>query len=362
MHLKSLSVVNFKNIREANVEFSPRLNALIGNNGAGKTNMLDALYALSFSKSFFSTSDLMNVTHNENWFMLQGKYQHEEQEETIVYGFQNGQKKQLKRNGKLYKRLADHIGLFPLVMVSPSDASLVLGGSEERRKFLDGVISQYNPAYLESLIRYNRILIQRNNLLKQMAPGRQSDGEMLEVYNTELIRYGEEIYRLRNEFVKNLIPVFQQYYSKIAGCQEVVGLDYLSGLSATPFEILLRNSVAADRALQYTTEGIHKDDLILTIGGYPLKKTGSQGQQKTYLVSLKLAQFEFIRNLSGIKPILLLDDIFDKLDGWQALQARLVLFHRLAREVATRWGLEYPAALEAWIAACIEGLRQEITV
>jgi len=176
MHLKSLSVVNFKNIREANVEFSPRLNALIGNNGAGKTNMLDALYALSFSKSFFSTSDLMNVTHNENWFMLQGKYQHEEQEETIVYGFQNGQKKQLKRNGKLYKRLADHIGLFPLVMVSPSDASLVLGGSEERRKFLDGVISQYNPAYLESLIRYNRILIQRNNLLKQMAPGRQSDG------------------------------------------------------------------------------------------------------------------------------------------------------------------------------------------
>ena len=158
MHLKSLTVVNFKNIRETAVEFSPRLNTFIGNNGAGKTNILDALYALSFSKSFFNTSDLMNVTHNESWFMLQGKYHRDEQEETVVYGYQSGQKKQLKRNGKLYKRFADHIGLFPLVMVSPSDSNLVLGGSEERRKFMDGVISQYNSAYLEGLIRYNRIL------------------------------------------------------------------------------------------------------------------------------------------------------------------------------------------------------------
>ncbi len=314
MHLKSLSVVNFKNIREAAVEFSPRLNALIGNNGAGKTNILDALYALSFSKSCFNTSDLMNVTHEENWFMLQGKYQCDDKEETIVYGYQNGQKKQLKRNGKLYKRLADHIGLFPLVMVSPSDSNLVVGGSDERRKFMDGVISQYNSAYLEGLIRYNRVLLQRNNLLRQVAPGRKPDGEMLDFYNGELIRYGEEIHRLRNEFIRNLIPVFQQYYTFIAGGHEIVGLEYLSGLSTKPFDALLRDSIAADLSLQYTTEGIHKDDLTLTIGGYPLKKTGSQGQQKTYLVALKLAQFEFIRKLSGINPILLLDDIFDKLD------------------------------------------------
>lgn len=314
MHLKSLTVVNFKNIREAAVEFSPRLNTFIGNNGAGKTNVLDALYALSFSKSFFNTSDLMNVTHDENWFMLQGKYHRDEQEETVVYGYQNGQKKQLKRNGKLYKRLADHIGLFPLVMVSPSDSNLVLGGSEERRKFMDGVISQYNSAYLEGLIRYNRILIQRNNLLKQVGPGGRPDEEMMEVYNGELVRYGEEIHRHRSGFVKNLIPVFQQYYTFIAGGHEEVGLEYLSGLSSKPFEELLRESVSADNALQFTTEGVHKDDLTLTIEGYPLKKTGSQGQQKTYLVALKLAQYEFIRKLSGIKPILLLDDIFDKLD------------------------------------------------
>ncbi len=313
MHLTSLSVVNFKNIREAVIDFSPRLNTFIGNNGAGKTNILDALYCLSFTKSFFNTSDQLNVTHNENWFMLQGKYTGEPGDDLVVYGYQNGQKKQLKRNGKLYKRMSDHIGHFPLVMVSPSDANLILGGSDERRKFIDGVISQYHAAYLDDLLRYNRVLLQRNNLLKQTA-GNRLDADILDVYDGELDHCGTNIHHHRKEFVKNLKPVFQEFYSRISGGNEEVGLHYQSDLNRQPLETLLKESLSDDRAAQFTTRGIHKDDLRLTLGGYPLKKTGSQGQQKTYLISLKLAQFEFILHQSGVKPILLLDDIFDKLD------------------------------------------------
>jgi DNA replication and repair protein RecF len=313
MFLRSLSVVNFKNIREANVEFSPRLNTFIGDNGAGKTNLLDALYSLSFSKSYFNASDQLNLMHNESFFMLQGKYERKDNEETIMYGYQNGQKKQIKRNGKLYSRMSEHIGLFPLVMVSPADASLILGGSDERRKFMDGVISQYNAAYLEDLLRYNRILLQRNNLLKQYTYD-DSFRDMLDIYDTELVEAGKRIHRQRINFIEKLIPVFQKYYSTISGGGEEVGLHYVSDLDEGPFEMLLSQTVANDKAAQYTTSGIHKDDLVLKLGGYHIKKLGSQGQQKSYLISLKLAQFEFICTISGIKPILLLDDIFDKLD------------------------------------------------
>jgi DNA replication and repair protein RecF len=313
MFLRSLSVVNFKNIREAKVEFSPRLNTFIGDNGAGKTNLLDALYSLSFSKSYFNASDQLNLMHNETFFMLQGKYERKGDEETVTYGYQNGQKKQIKRNGKLYNRMSEHIGLLPLVMVSPADASLILGGSDERRKFMDGVISQYNAAYLEDLLRYNRILLQRNNLLKQYA----FDGgfrDMLEIYDGELVEAGQRIHIQRTNFIERLIPVFQKYYDSISGGIEEVGLHYVSDLDDKPFELLLSQSVANDKAAQYTTSGIHKDDLVLNLGGYPLKKQGSQGQQKSFLIALKLAQFEFICTVSGINPILLLDDIFDKLD------------------------------------------------
>jgi len=314
MFLRTLTVVNFKNIREVVVEFSPRLNTFIGDNGAGKTNLLDALYALSFSKSFFNSTDQLNVTHKEDFFMLQGKYSRDGEDESIVIGFQNGQKKQVKRNGKQYKKMSDHIGLLPLVMVSPSDSVLILGGSDERRKFVDGVISQYNSSYLDDLLRYNRVLSQRNNLLKQSNVHDRFDEEMITIYDHELVACGNRIYLHRQDFIKNLIPVFQNYYSFISGGSEAVGLNYLSDLNHEPMDTLLEHSLKNDRIVQYTTTGIHKDDLQLNLEGFPLKKLGSQGQQKSYLISLKLAQFEFIRQLSGLKPILLLDDIFDKLD------------------------------------------------
>ncbi len=314
MYLRTLSVVNFKNIREAVIDFSPKLNAFIGDNGAGKTNLLDALYSLSFSKSFFNSADQMNVMHHEDYFMLQGKYLCSDLDETIVYGYQNGQKKQLKRNGKLYRKMSDHIGLLPLVMVSPSDSLLIMGGSEERRKFADGVISQFNPGYLDDLLRYNRVLLQRNYLLRQSALNDHFDAEMVSLYDEELSGCGNRIFHHRREFVRDLIPVFQHYYSFISGENEQVGLNYQSGLNECSFDRLLKDSLKNDKLLQYTTAGIHKDDLQFTLDGFPLKKLGSQGQQKTYLVALKLAQFEFIRNVSGQKPILLLDDIFDKLD------------------------------------------------
>lgn len=314
MYLRTLSVVNFKNIREALIDCSPRLNTFIGDNGAGKTNLLDALYSLSFSKSYFTSVDQLNILHEEDYFILQGKYSRNGEEDTVVYGFRNGQKKQLKRNGKLYKRMTEHIGYLPLVMISPSDAQLITGGSEERRKFMDGVISQFSMEYLNDLLRYNRVLLQRNNLLRQSFTTGFVDEEMIPVYDEELVACGERLYKARREFVENLIPVFQRYYSFISGDDERVGLSYLSDLNEAVFADLLSSSRKKDLAVQFTTAGIHKDDLQLMLEGYPLKKLGSQGQQKSYLVALKMAQFEFISSMSGLKPILLMDDIFDKLD------------------------------------------------
>lgn len=314
MHLKNLTVANFKNISETVISFSPRLNCFIGDNGAGKTNILDALYYLSFTKSFFNIVDQLNVNHNENWFLLKGLYERSEAEEHIICSFQEGQKKQVKRNNKAYRRLADHIGLLPLVMVSPNDSVLILGGSDERRKFIDSVISQFDTAYLEDLIRYNRTLLQRNNMLKQSAQGIHIDMDMLDVYDEQLVESGCRIFDRRKSFINDLNPVFQKYYTSISQGAESVGLIYQSDLIERQFEISLKDSFSRDKIAQFTTVGIHKDDLNLTLVGYPIKKLGSQGQQKTYLVALKLAQFEFIRQVAGIKPILLLDDIFDKLD------------------------------------------------
>ncbi|MBN1821177.1 MAG: DNA replication/repair protein RecF [Prolixibacteraceae bacterium] len=314
MHIQDLSVVNYKNLTEANLRFSAKLNCFIGDNGAGKTNLLDSVYYLSFCKSFFSPADLLNIKHEENFFMLKGKYMRLESEESIHCSLQKGNKKQFKRNSKTYTKLADHIGLIPLVMISPSDSALIRGGSDERRKFTDGVISQFNHEYLNNLLSYNRALVQRNILLKQFASGKSFDPEILDVWDLQLIDYGKRIHEERKKFIEKLIPVFQRYYSLISMGNEQVGLVHQSDYYEGDFETVFKNAVSRDRMLQYTSIGIHKEDLLLNIGDYPIRKLGSQGQIKTYLVALKLAQFEFLKEISGIKPILLLDDIFDKLD------------------------------------------------
>ena len=315
MFIRNLNVVNYKNLIQADLLFSSKLNCFIGNNGVGKTNLLDCLYYLSFCKSCFNLPDSQNVRHNEDFFVIQGKYDYSGEPEDIYCGFKSNHKKIFRRNKKEYERLSDHIGLVPLVMISPADSILIQGGSEERRRFMDSVISQYDRQYLDWLIKYNRALLQRNNLLKFFAANHQFDADSLEVWNEQLIFTGEKIFNKRVEFLESLLPVFQKYYDFICQGNEKVRLEYQSQLKDQDFRKLLADSVSKDTVLQYTTVGIHKDDLELKIDDNPIKKLGSQGQNKTYLISLKFAQFDFIRSVNKAKPILLLDDIFDKLDS-----------------------------------------------
>lgn len=314
MFIRNLAVVNYKNLIQADLQFSSKLNCFIGNNGVGKTNLLDCLYYLSFCKSYFNLPDSQNIRHSEDFFVLQGKYDCGGEPEDIYSGFKSGHKKVFRRNRKEYERLSDHIGLLPLVMISPADSTLIQGGSEERRRFMDSVISQYDRQYLDWILKYNRALLQRNNLLKFFST-HPFDSDSLEVWNEQLILTGEKIFKKRIEFLDALLPVFQKYYDFICNGHEKVQLDYQSQLNHSEFRKLLQDSVAKDRALQYTTAGIHKDDLELKIDHFPIKKLGSQGQNKTYLISLKFAQFDFIQSVNRVKPILLLDDIFDKLDS-----------------------------------------------
>ena len=315
MFIRNLTVVNYKNLIQADLQFSSKLNCFIGNNGVGKTNLLDCLFYLSFCKSYFNLPDSQNIRHHEDFFVLQGKYDCGGDPEDLYCGFKTGNKKIFRRNKKEYDRLSDHIGLLPLVMISPADSILIQGGSEERRKFMDSVISQYDRQYLEWLLKYNRALLQRNNLLKFFVTNHAFDADSLDVWNEQLINTGEKIYHKRVEFLNSLLPVFQRYYDFIAQGHEKVRLEYQSQLKDGDFRTLLQESTTKDRALQYTTTGIHKDDLELKIDDYSIKKLGSQGQNKTYLISLKFAQFDFIRSVNKVKPILLLDDIFDKLDS-----------------------------------------------
>jgi DNA replication and repair protein RecF len=315
MHLKSLSILDYKNIEQVEITFSPKLNCFLGDNGAGKTNLLDSIYFLTFCRSFFNPIDSQNIRHGNDFFMITGKFLRDNDDEIVSCGYKNGQQKQFKRNHKPYKRLSDHIGLFPLVMISPADSLLILGGSEERRKFMDGVISQYDHTFLDTLIRYNRALLQRNNLLKRFSESGFFDNDTLSIYDEQLIDHGTFIYQKRKEFIEKLIPVFQEFYEYVSGGKENVILEYSSCIDQGNFREQLISSIKKDRATQFTNVGIHKDDLNLLLEGFPIKKLGSQGQNKTYLVALKFAQFEFLKNASGIKPILLLDDIFDKLDS-----------------------------------------------
>jgi DNA replication and repair protein RecF len=320
MHLKKLSILNFKNYPEAGLVFSPRINCFTGNNGEGKTNILDAIHYLSFCKSFFNPIDSQNITHEEPFFLIQGSYDLNGEEEEIYCGQKRNQKKLFKRNKKEYQRLADHIGLFPLVMISPADSELITEGSESRRKFIDSVIAQFDHNYLEHLISYNKILSHRNALLKQFGDSGKFDRDSLSIWDDQLIAFAIKVHEKRKTFINSFIPIFQKYYELISGGKEIVSLTYTSHLNENVFAETLEKALNRDRAMEYTTVGIHKDDLEFTINGYPLKKYASQGQQKSFLIALKLAQFDFIKEMRKITPILLLDDIYDKLDDLRVKQ------------------------------------------
>lgn len=315
MYLKTLTLTNFKNYEQADLEFSPRINCFVGNNGVGKTNILDAVHYLSLTKSFFNAIDSISIRHGEDYFIINGKFTGRDEEDQIFCAFQRQKQKVMKKNGKEYQKLSDHIGKFPVVMISPADSALISEGSEERRRFLNKIISQYDPEYLDSVLKYNKALQQRNRLLKEFKETGQFDKDALMIWNVQLVKYGEYVYRERKNLVNELIPVFQEYYSLISSEKESVRLSYRSHLSEGDFAETLVSTMSKDRFLEYTTTGIHKDDLILEMSGYPVKSLGSQGQQKSYLVALKLAKFDYINRRSGITPVLLLDDIFDKFDA-----------------------------------------------
>jgi DNA replication and repair protein RecF len=314
MYLKQLSLINFKNYAEASVVFHPRLNCFTGANGMGKTNLLDAIYYLSFCKSCFNTVDSQNVLFEQDFFMLQGLFENGVEIDEVYCGVKRAQKKVFKRNKKEYEKLSDHIGLFPLVMISPADSNLVSGNSEQRRRFIDGIISQFDKMYLENLVQYNHILQQRNAVLKHFSTTRSFDSIALEVWDEQLVAYGSYIHDAREGFLKDFIPVFERYYRLISENHEEVHLKYVSTIQQD-YKTTLQSAIKKDCALEHTSVGIHRDDLEFLLEDNQLKKFASQGQQKTYLLALKLAQYEFIKNKKGVKPLLLLDDIHDKLDA-----------------------------------------------
>lgn len=314
MILKKISILNYRNIREATLDLSSKMNCLIGQNGVGKTNFLDAVYYLSFCRSAFNPVDSQVITHDQDFFVLEGTYENESGDSERIYcGMKRGVKKHFKRNKKEYRRLSQHIGLIPLIFVSPSDSVLIEGGSEERRRLMDVVISQYDNPYIEALSRYNKALQQRNALLRAED---EPDQALLEIWEEEMASQGELIFRKRESFVQELIPIFQSIYQTISGGSEVVSLSYVSHCQRGSLLEVIRRDRMRDRAVGYSLHGIHRDDLEMLIDGYPMRREGSQGQSKTFALALKLAQFDFLkRTASTTTPLLLLDDIFDKLDA-----------------------------------------------
>ena len=313
MILKRISVLNYKNLEQVDISFSGKMNCFFGLNGMGKTNLLDAIYYLSFCKSSGNPIDSQNILHDQEFFVIQGFYETADgSPEEIYCGMKRRQKKQFKRNKKEYTRLSDHIGFIPLVMVSPADSELISGGSEERRKFMDVVISQYDKEYLDALIRYNKALQQRNTLLKSEQPVEE---ELLLVWEEMMAQSGEIVFNKREAFISEFIPIFQTFYSFISQDKESVGLSYESHARDASLLEVIKESRTKDMIMGYSLRGIHKDELNMLLGDFPIKREGSQGQNKTYLIALKLAQFDFLKRAGTTTPILLLDDIFDKLDA-----------------------------------------------
>jgi DNA replication and repair protein RecF len=314
MYLKHLNILNYKNISQAEVAFCDGINCFVGSNGAGKTNLLDAVYYLSFCKSYFNSADSQNICHTEDFFVIQGNFDRNDSDEQIYVALKRNQKKQFKRNKKEYSKLSEHIGLLPLVMISPSDERLIVEGSDQRRKYIDSVVSQYDKSYLEMIIRYNRALMQRNVLLKKSDKLTFSLISQLEVWDEQLIILGQKIFEKRTDFINQLVPVFKDFYEQISGGREDVDIVYTSHCQKGDVQEMLRQNREKDLILGYTTRGIHKDDLQFLLSSQAVKKEGSQGQKKSFLIALKLAQYEFLFLHNGFGPILLLDDVFDKLD------------------------------------------------
>ena len=314
MFLKRLSLINYKNIEAFKFDFEAPINCFIGNNGIGKSNVLDSIYHLAFAKSYFNPSGQQNIQFEKDFFVVEGRFEIDNKEEKVNCSLKRGQKKVIKRNGKRYERIADHIGLIPLVIISPADRNLIIEGSSIRRKFIDGVIGQTDKYYLKNLLDYNKALAQRNALLKYFAINRTFNKDNLEIYNHQMIELSGQIHKKRIAFMESFIPVFKQRYDSISANAESVNIHYNSDLNESDMEKLLYQNLERDKVLQFTSVGIHKDDLDFEITEVPIKKFGSQGQQKSFLIALKLAQFDFIKKIAEVNPIVLLDDIFDKLD------------------------------------------------
>lgn len=312
MYLTNLSIINFKNILEAELSFSPGINCFFGKNGEGKTNLLDAIYYLSFCKSHSNPVDSQNIMHDADFFVLQAQYKEKELQEDIYCGMKRKQKKVFKRNKKEYDRLSEHIGRIPLVLISPADEELIREGSDERRRFMDMIISQYDHIYMNALMSYSKTLQQRNAMLRSKVT---QDESLWDMYEEMMTTDAEVIFQKRAAFISAFTPVFETFYQKISGGKERILLKYASHLSDANLAEKLHNSRQRDEILGYTTVGIHKDDLIMELDGHPIKRIGSQGQNKSYLIALKLAQFIFLKKAGGRTPILLLDDLFDKLDA-----------------------------------------------
>lgn len=313
--INEIETFNFRNHARNCIEFHPRVNFIVGPNASGKTSLLDAIYYLSFTKGFLSSNDQSNILDNESFFLIKGKYSRNDSPEEIYCAVKQNDKKVFKRNDKEYDRFSEHIGLFPLVIVSPYDSGLIHGGSEERRKYIDGVISQFDPTFLDATLRYNKVLKQRNRILKDFTLNIPVDLSILEVYNEQLIAYGNHIFQKRSEFLDSFMPLFQEIYERLSGNNEKVNISYSSQLIEKSFIDLLQDSIFKDKQTGFTTCGIHKDDLLFTINNNKQVKTAaSQGQQKTWMLALKMAQYEYLKMVKNMAPIILLDDIFDKLD------------------------------------------------
>lgn len=323
MRLKKLSLINFKNLSQTDIALSEGINCFVGDNGAGKTNILDAIHYLSMSKSAFTMTDGQSVRHGEEFFFTEGNYSSDGGAmEQVVCSFSRRTGKVLKRNGKEYERVADHVGLFPVVIVSPRDTDLITDAAEERRRYLNGFISQLDRVYLNSIMRYNAVLTERNRFLKS-----SSDEAMLQIYDMQLAEHGTRVYEARQKMVERMQPMVAEYYRTLSDDREQVEIEYRSELQDMPMQDVLLRARERDIVNQFTTAGVHRDDLVFRIGGYPLRKYGSQGQQKSFLIALKLAQYRLLAEATGEKPILLLDDLFDKLDMGRVEQLLTIVSH-----------------------------------